>query len=264
MVILIKLGGSLITDKRQHASYRAHVVERLAAEIQILYDAHMPIILGHGAGSFGHIPAQYHDTIHGVDQPHQWLGFAEVAAAATDLNYRLGMTLRQANLPIWRLSPSASTICERGRIVRLETYPIQVALEHRLIPLVHGDVAVDTHIGGTIVSTESVFFYLTQHLPVQRIILMGEVDGVYDQDGNVIPVITTDNFAQIASALGGSEGTDVTGGMASKVQSMLNLIQIHPQLSIEIVNGLTSKILVRLLLENEKIGTRILDRLMLS
>ena len=45
-------------------------------------------------------------------------------------------------------------------------------------------------------------------------------------------------MAEIAPALGGSRGTDVTGGMASKVRSMLDLVAAQPQMRIRIFSGL--------------------------
>src|SRR5690606_2930677 len=79
--------------------------------------------------------------------------------------------------------------------------------------------------------------YLAQHLPVQQVLLLGEVDGVYDQHGGVIPAITPANFAEIATALGGSAGVDVTGGMETKVSDMLSLTQKIPDLKIRIMSG---------------------------
>ena len=71
-----------------------------------------------------------------------------------------------------------------------------------LVPLVYGDVSLDDVRGGTIVSTETVFFYLARHLPVRHVLLLGEVEGVYDPSGNVIPRITAETLESIEAALG--------------------------------------------------------------
>lgn len=44
------------------------------------------IIVGHGAGSFGHVAAAKHGTIGGVSGPSQWRGFCEVSDAVSRLN----------------------------------------------------------------------------------------------------------------------------------------------------------------------------------
>jgi isopentenyl phosphate kinase len=47
------------------------------------------------------------------------------------------------------------------------------------------------------------------------------VPGVLDADGDVIDRI--DAFGDVAEVLGGSDAADVTGGMAAKVRTLLDL-----------------------------------------
>jgi len=63
------------------------------------------------------------------------------------------------------------------------------------------------------------------------------VAGIYDRTAKIIEKINPDKFAAIAPELGGSDGTDVTGGMADKVANMLALIQAVPELEIRIFSG---------------------------
>ena len=85
---LIKLGGSLITDKRTEKAYRAERADAIAAAIRQALDTipGVQLVVGHGSGSFGHMAAKRHDTIAGVSGAEQWHGFAEVALAAASLN----------------------------------------------------------------------------------------------------------------------------------------------------------------------------------
>lgn len=257
MITLLKLGGSLITDKRHSRTYLPDVMQRLAQEIRQALDVQpgLQLIIGHGSGSFGHDEARKHGTMAGVQTPKQWQGFAQVAAVAAALSQLVTETLLQANIPIFRIQPSASAITTDGMITQMALAPIQRSLQAGLLPLVHGDVALDTMRGGTITSTETIFTFLTTNLPVSRIILLGKEDGVYDQRGVVIPEITTDNFTAIRSALGGSDGTDVTGGMLTKVQDSLQLATNPPYPIVQIANGLTPDLLRRTLLGEKVLGT---------
>ncbi len=196
-------------------------------------------VIGHGSGSFGHVAAQKYGTANGVRTPADWLGFAEVATAARKLNAYVIDALHEAGLPIFGIQPSASALCSDGQLIRLDMTPIRAALDHTLIPLVHGDVALDLVRGGTIISTETIFFYLAEQLQPTRIFLLGETEGVYAADGaTIIPRITPDTLDGMMSALGGSHGTDVTGGMASKVQAMVALAGRIPGLQIRIFGGM--------------------------
>lgn len=260
MITMIKLGGSLITDKRVEASFRQPVMARIAQEIKsALAHQQDAILVGHGSGSFGHFAAKKYDTIHGVQSAEQWNGFAEVATIAAELNYLVGRELHYAGIPVWRIQPSASTISSAGIIQEMAIDSIKAALEHGLVPLVYGDVSLDNVLGGTILSTESIFFFLVQHISVSQILLLGEVEGVLDGNGHCVPLITPNTIAQIEKALVGSEGVDVTGGMETKVRDMLKLAQQFPGLKIRIFDGTAHGLLEQVLLGHEQPGTLIVS-----
>lgn len=259
MLTLIKIGGSLITDKTTDKTFRAEVAQRLAKEIaQIYQDApHIQMIIGHGSGSFGHVEANRYNTINGANNAEDWLGFTKVAHAAAQLNQLIMDMLQQQNLPAWRIQPSASAIASHKKLIHMDLTPLELALRQRLIPVIHGDVGLDREQGCTILSTETIFDYLALRLPVQSIVLLGEVEGVYGAQKRLIPHITRANFEEIRTALGGSRGVDVTGGMANKVQSMLDLACSKENLSIHIINGLQAGNLSDLLLSHIPHGTQI-------
>lgn len=259
MYTFIKLGGSLITDKRVERSFRRDVAERIAQEIAsaLIEQPDLRILIGHGSGSFGHFAAARHKTAQGVQTSEQWRAFAEVATVAAELSGLVAQVLQDAGVPVWRISPSASAISRDGEIATLSLSSITTALEHALVPLVHGDVSIDEMRGGTIVSTERVFFYLAHHLPVNRILLLGEVSGVYDAEHSTIPEITPANYSDIEQLLGGSGGIDVTGGMETKVRDMLDLTLALPHLNIRIMDGRQPDLLRQTLLGNATPGTRI-------
>ena len=259
MLVLIKLGGSLITDKRVERSLRHAAVSQLAGEIRaaLLARPELKIVIGHGSGSFGHFAASQNKTIAGVQTEDQWRAFAHVATVAAELNYLVGEILVSAGLPIWRIQPSASALCKDGELQNLSIAPIQSALEHNLIPVLYGDVALDEVRGGTIISTEKIFHYVSYHMAVDQILLLGEVEGVYDAQGKVIPEITPSNYPAIQAALGGSAGVDVTGGMETKVSDMLSLVHAKPNLSIRIMEGRSKGLLESTLIGTTKPGTLI-------
>lgn len=238
--IYLKLGGSLITDKTQAETVRPNVLTRLAEEIGRAYadNPDLRLVLGHGSGSFGHVAAAQHGTRQGVDGTAQWHGFTAVSYAATQLNQYVVAAMQGAGVPVISIRPSAIVQCSDGAITHVHTASIENALAARLIPLVMGDVAFDTVRGGTIVSTEEVMAALAGEIRPTTLLLAGETDGVYDTNGTVIPQLTRSNLAQHRAALGGSRGTDVTGGMLSKVAEMLALSQRLDGTSIHIISGL--------------------------
>lgn len=259
MLTLVKLGGSLITDKRVEKSFRKDVVVRLADQLAATRtaDPDLRLIIGHGSGSFGHFAASRANTINGVHSADEWKAFAHVSNVAAELNYLVCEVFESAGLPVWRIQPSASMGAKSGQVVSLSIEPIVTALSHGLIPVVYGDVSLDSSIGGTIISTEKLFFYLTSVLPIDRIFLLGEVQGVYDQLGNVIQSITNQNYSVYFGSVGGSKGVDVTGGMETKVEDMLAVVNANSSVNIRIFSGLEENLLYKALLGQEYPGTLI-------
>ena len=256
--IFLKLGGSLLTEKTGHEALRPQVLARLAAEIAQARaeQAGFSLVLGHGSGSFGHVAGARHGTRTGVSGPEGWFGFAEVADAAARLNRHVVAALLSAGVPAIGVAPSASAQVADGKIIYLATTTIESALNNGLVPVVFGDVAFDSTRGGTIISTEEVLDYLAGKMRGGWFLLAGETDGVLDLDGQVIPLITRSTLPDVLPALGGSRGTDVTGGMVSKVAAMLDLADSQPGLMIRIFSGLKPGLLGRLLLDpNQPIST---------
>src|SRR5678810_1222462 len=93
-LVFLKLGGSLITDKTQPYTPLLDVMNDLALQIATALQTHpnLRLVLGHGAGSFGHVPASEYHTRDGlppqptplthrqrdVSEDNYWKGFAEV------------------------------------------------------------------------------------------------------------------------------------------------------------------------------------------
>jgi isopentenyl phosphate kinase len=261
-ITLVKLGGSLITDKKVESSFRREVMNRIAQEIAFVLEKQpdLQLVIGHGSGSFGHFAATRYKTIRGVQTREEWRGFAEVATVAAELNYLVSKSLYEAGVPVWRVQPSASAICADGVIQGMALEPLITAVQSGIVPLVYGDVAIDTVRGGTIISTETIFTYLVEHLPVKQVLLVGEVGGVYDSSGDVIERIDPSNFEAMREFIGGSAGTDVTGGMLTKVSDMFALAQKLEGLEIRIIDGTQPDLLRQSLLGEAQFGTLIRGR----
>ena len=254
-LLFLKLGGSAITDKTRESTARVDAIKTAARAIKPALDSHshshshstLNLLLGHGSGSFGHFAAQKS----GFGQRGNWRAYAETGAAAAQLTRIVTDIFIAAGVPVVAMQPSASARCRDGELIELATHPIQTALAHDLVTLVHGDVAFDETREMTICSTEMIFAYLAPILKPSRIILAGIVDGVFTTDplkdphARLIPEITPANFAQTESQLRGSHGVDVTGGMMDKVRKMLALVEREPEIQVQIVSvGMVGRVLL--------------------
>jgi len=266
--VFLKLGGSVITDKETPFTAREDVVRRIAREIVQAMQAcpAMRLVIGHGSGSFGHMVAHRYRTHEGWRDANSWRGFAETAHAAAQLNRLVVGWLLDEGLSAVSFQPSASALCQGGKLGAMAVEPIERALDAGLTPVVYGDVALDVQQGFTIISTEHIFAYLAGRLRPARIVLAGMVDGVYERDPVRDPLarriawITPAQWETVRTALGVSHAVDVTGGMVSKVQIMVELVQAHPGLQVSIVSGAIAgrvhEALLGRLSEGTQIGAR--------
>jgi len=254
-LVFLKLGGSLITDKSREATAKEGIIRRAGREIKEALGARLDLrlLVGHGSGSFGHFVARRYSLLE--EGPPSWQGYAETGAAAARLNRLVTDIFLAEGVPVVSIQPSASAHCWGGELVSMATEPIEFMLLHGLAPLVYGDVALDKARGCTIISTEQIFAYLADHLEPARIVLAGEVEGVFtvdplrDESAQLIPDISRQNFHQVEHMLAGSHGVDVTGGMLTKVRIMHALVQEHPELKVQLISGQRPGTIKRALLE---------------
>jgi isopentenyl phosphate kinase len=264
--VFAKLGGSLLTDKRVAEKPRSDVIRRVAQEIaEALRTApELRLVVGHGSGSFGHVYGSRYGTRNGVTGPEQWYGFASTGDAAARLNRLVVQALLDAGVPAWSIQPGALLLCRDGIVVDGSAAMVLRAQERGLTPVVYGDVALDEALGGTIVSTEEIFEWLAPQLRPERLVLAGEVDGVYTADpqedagATLIQELTPESFAAVEDGLGGSFGVDVTGGMAAKVTQAMQMVRSNPGLTVVVCSGLKCGNVLAALTEQAAVrGTRI-------
>lgn len=264
MLVFVKLGGSLITDKTKRYVVRRGILERLAGEISAAL-TEMPdlqLVVGHGSGSFGHVAAYDagYDPADGHPSPE---AFAAVGAAAGELNTLVRRALVDAGVPAVSLPPSALARVQDDTIAHFDIIPFEGLLEWGAVPLTFGDVAL-TPEGGTIVSTETVFSQLARRLRPDRMLLLSEIEGVYAENPHDVSVgrephllreITPISWPTVREGLAGARGTDVTGGMIDKVSQMVTLLDVLPALEVVIASGLEHGLLHRALSGQSVTGT---------
>jgi len=242
-LVFLKLGGSLITDKSKPYTARLDKLRDLANQIARALQTHpkLLLVLGHGSGSFGHTVAREYGTRDGP--PLSPPVFIEA--------------LHEAGIPAMTFSPAAAVWSENRQVVQWDLSQIKYALEKGIVPVVHGDVIFDRIKGGTILSTEELFEHLARELRPGRILLAGLEEGVwadFPARKQKVRSVTRESFEEIRQSTGEASGTDVTGGMESKVRQMLELAEAIPGLTIQIFSGEIPENLDKALL-GETLGT---------
>ena len=118
-MILIKLGGSVITDKSQYKKFDRGQAERLCREIA---DSGKEVIIVHGAGSFGHVLAKKYSIQSGYSGPEQIQAAAQVHHDAMELGMLMTQTLLDMGIPAASVSPGTCFVMDGGKIVAVGTH----------------------------------------------------------------------------------------------------------------------------------------------
>lgn len=223
-IILIKLGGSVITNKSQAKQADLKKIRQLARELKEASSKISDLILlGHGGGSFPHPPAHRYRTAEGFVREDSAYGLAEVRQACLELNLIVISELIKSGLSAISLAPFDFLTTKNKEPDQLFLPPLLNTLKSKMLPVIYGDAVSDARIGCTIYSTETILNHLASKLPAagfdpKLVIEIGKTEGVYNNDGQTIPQIDRKNFMVIRLQLAGSESTDVTGGMLHKVE----------------------------------------------
>jgi len=260
-MILLKIGGGVITDKTVQYGLREEVLARLAHEIGEAWGklGETKLLIGNGAGSFAHYSAHTYRTAEGFVDEQSRLGMGWVRWDAVKLNQIVFEQLLSSKVPVFSFSPSSFMRVKNGKTQQIFMEAIEDLLANEMVPLVYGDVVVDQVKGSGIYSTEKVFDELALHFAKKydvRVIHISAEEGVYKKGkASIYKTITQENFADVKDHLGGSNGVDVSGGMLHKVEECLALARLG--ITSQIVSGMVSGRVRDVLLGKKVNGTTI-------
>ena len=254
---VLKLGGSVITNKEKPLTPNLEAIERLATEISRAKVS--SLILVHGGGSFGHPVAERHGIAGGFVDSSQILGFAETHLAMTLLNSWVMQALISRNIPAVDVHPSSCVVTKADRIHNMELKPLKKMLKMGFVPVLYGDAVLDSKKGFTILSGDQLVSSLAIKLGASRIIMGADVDGLYtadpktDSSAQLIDHVTLEELKSLKHKIEGSKATDVTGGMLGKMREVT--FAIEHNIETVIVNATKSGRVYKALKGEEVIGT---------
>ncbi len=254
---VLKLGGSVITDKEKPLTPDLKAIERLADEISRAKVS--PLILVHGGGSFGHPFAEQYNIAGGYIDSSQILGFSQTHLAMTLLNSWVMEALINHNIPAVEVHPSSCAVTKAGRIATMELKPLKKMLKMGFVPVLYGDTILDSEQGFAILSGDQLVSSLAIKLGATRIIMGADVDGLYSSDpktdssAQLIEHVTLEELKSLKHKIEGSKATDVTGGMLGKMHEVT--LAIEHDIETVVVNATKSGRVYKALAGKKVIGT---------
>ena len=195
-------------------------IRRLAEEIKAAWPT--PIVIIHGAGSFGHPVAKKYGIADGFTSDRQIPGFARTHQVMVELNAIIVKALLDAGIPAMSVSPSSFIATDDGRMSKVDLEIVGRLVVRGILPVLFGDAVLDRKKGFSILSGDQLAVHLAVSLGATRLIFGADVDGIFTSNPKLAPdarliehleLDKIDGFIKIGKSL----HTDVTGGMLGKV-----------------------------------------------
>ncbi len=220
-LVFIKIGGSAITYKGIPYKVKEPSLEKISKQISKAKNYSM--IIAHGSGSFGHTSASVYGGKKGYKNK---LGIAKVAKDAYDINKIVIDSLLSHGVPAIGIRPMGLMTSSGGKLNKGFFEAIELMIKQNLVPVVFGDVIWDDKWNSTIFSGETIMNHIADYLlkkkyKIDKVIQIGETEGVYDNNKRTIKVINKKTWPKIKKFIKETRRPDVTGGMIHKVEEAL-------------------------------------------
>jgi len=261
-LVVLKLGGSIVTDKQRELTAARETIARAMNEIKS--HAKGSVIIVHGGGSYGHPLARSYRISEGHVDSSQITGFVKTRQAMTNLNKLILDIALEKGLACVSVQPSAFIRTKNKRIHEMDVKIVKGILDLGMIPLLYGDVVLDEELGFCVLSGDQLTARLAMELHASRIILAADVDGIFDSDpksnpkARLIQRMTAQEVRGLVERIGQTSQTqDVTGEMAGKMKEVLTAVEGGMQ--VMILNGLVPGRIAKAL-KGESVVATVLER----
>ena len=226
-MFIVKLGGSVITEKAKQSCFKQESMDRLSKEIR---KADQQLILVHGAGSFGHVLAKQYKLNEGYKNDNQLQGFSLTHSMVQQLNSLVLKSLHDHNISAVAVSPHAILKLENHKPVATSYTIFKEYLDSGFTPVTFGDVVLDKQIRFSICSGDLLVQMLAEQFKPEKVIFVMDEDGLYTSNPKQNPKATlidsmNSNDLEALSATLDSHA-DVTGGMGGKIDTIKHIADL--------------------------------------
>ena len=231
-LIVIKLGGSALTDKTRIYTPRIPIVHSAAGQVAEIRKA-CSVVLIHGAGSYGHIPVRKYGLQKGWKSPRQLGGLSSTKLKLLEWENLLDEILLEHGVPVMPFLASDFFVTDKGRIVSAWLKPLASWLRLGCVPITGGDIVPDCRTGFSILSGDQIAAFIAIRLKATRLIYALDVDGVFNANptlsakAQLLETLTASSAARLVSRAITGTTPDVTGGIAGKISESLSATHHH-------------------------------------
>lgn len=225
---IIKLGGSLLTDKTKPYTYRKEVLQSVAQEIAECLDEDLieSLILLHGVGSYGHPPVLEYNLHKGFLGPEQLLPLSKTQEAVATLRHIIVKEFQNVGIPVCLMCPSSMVTSKKMEMTNYFLDPLKGFVSFGMVPLLGGDILIDSVMGWSIGSGDQLAVIIAKELGAKRLLFASDVPGIYESDpksksdAGHIDTINLNDLDSVLKRMGVSSIDDASGAMKGKIKAI--------------------------------------------
>lgn len=225
---VIKLGGSLLTDKSKPYEARKSVIRSVTRELKTCTDDGLikSLVVVQGVGSYGHPPILEHNLHKGFKGPEQLIPLSNTQRIVNEFRQVVESEFQQAGLPVNLFHPSSMVVAEKMRIVKYFLDPLKGYLSLGMVPLLGGDMLYDTAMGFSVGSGDQLAVLMARELEAKRLIFAMDVGGIYtgnpktDPKASIIEEVNLNDIDKVLARIGPSTTVDASGAIKGKLASI--------------------------------------------
>ena len=224
-MILIKLGGSIITNKEKPLSARRKTIDNILNQIKRIRE---PKILVHGGGSYGHYWSVKYD-MHTKPAKYDMRGVSIVKNSMIDLNKIILDSSVKNRINAYCLPPT--DFMNGNKPIKNKILTINEIAKSGLTPVTYGDALWFGKKKSYILSGDIIMTVIGKILKPRLSVFVLDVDGVYS---NTKSKKLIHDFKKEKPVISKNK-IDVTGGMTRKITEATNMSKSG--LKVFFVNG---------------------------
>lgn len=233
-LLVLKLGGSLLTDKTTPYKLNKEIIESIATELKECLDLGLieSLVLVHGVGSFGHPPVLKYNLHRGFKDKDQLISMSKTQQIVNELRKTIANVFIDKQIPINLMHASSMVVGNKMVIKDFTPEALKGFLSLGMIPLIGGDMMYDTDMGFSVCSGDQIAVVLSRFLNAKTLMFATDVDGIYSQDPQSNPnaqlfkKLDVNDLDRLLLKLSETSKTDASGKMRGKLRSLATVTDL--------------------------------------
>lgn len=227
--IVIKLGGSLLTDKSTPYKLKDNILRAVAEEIKECIELNLikSLVIVHGVGSYGHPPVIKYNLHKGFKNKDQLIAMSKTQQIVNEFRTKVATAFLEVGVPVNLMHASSMVVGNKMTIFNYSFNSLIGFLSLGMVPLIGGDMMYDKVMGFSVCSGDQIAVMLSRELQAKTLIFATDVLGVFnidpklEKEAELFKEISINEVEQLVKRM-----NDVTKDASGRMRGKLSTISM--------------------------------------